>query len=1609
MRVLQQKHNASSTKPHPSAVGASVRQTRAPQHPPLVQQLSRIGNGANGSSHAAVLNRAPAHHSSANQGLLLHLQRQYGNRYVNQVISQAQQKGNTSGQPSPLQTKMTIGPVGDKYEREADHTAAQVVQRINAPTPLQSGPGQAIQREEVPEDELQKKPQITPIQRQDMPGEREEDEEDKLAQKKPDPQLEEEKKEDELAQMKPDSKLEEEDDKLAQKKPDPQLEEEEKEDKLAQMKPVVQRRSSEGGGNATANVESSIKQTRGKGRPLPERMRGSMEQAFGADFSGVRVHTDSHANQINRSIQARAFTTGQDVFFRQGEFALGSKRGQELLAHELTHVVQQNGSAVRPKSLTQKENTDKTTDNRSKLKNKRQSAEPTSLAPDQASHSVADKRRAKRKGKSSRRKSSEGAAPTSPKADPAFQEVVNQSRKVAKQEKAHQPPRQKAQEAQEAAHPPANEVESKAQGRQVSEKMEQAETPPFDATTFKAALMERIQQITPSNMDEMERFKDSNQLTSVKNDMTGKVDEAQAESQGPLEEKAQENPDPSGIEPKQVTPLPPNDPGPSPPDIGGAKAAPKSKGYGEIEAPLQQHSQQLDQKLAAADITEEQLAKSNEPEFQAALEAKTQAQTNAVEAPKGYRQFEGNKLAEARSEAGATTQASLQGMHGKRISSLGQVTGKQQAGKGKDEEARTKIAADLQQIYSKTKTSVENILNSLDGEVDRIFDAGATEAKQTFEDYVAQRMEAYKAKRYSSTSELGPRIGGSFKDQEAQDFATASVLGHDLFYGLPEEVNRFYEEGRDKYLEKMYAVIEQIAELVATKLNEAKAEVTSGKQQVDDYVKQLPKDLQQIGATTAEDILGQFNELEQQINSKQDELIDRLAQKYKENLDAIDARIKEMQEENKGLIAKAIDFIAGVIQTIAELGKLLFNVLARAASAIPTILKDPIGFVGNLVSALKQGFENFVANIQKHLTQGLMSWLTGTLASAGVQVPDTFDVQGIFGLVMQLLGMTYDTIRASAVKRLGAEKVSYLEKNFELFRILATQGLAGLWQVLKDKIGDVKAMVLDPIQNFIIEQVIKGGIQWILSMLNPASAFIKACQAIVQIVQFFMDNAQRIADLINSIVDAVLAIANGAIKQAVQGVENALATAIPLVIDFLAKLLGLGNIGQKVQAIIQKLRQPVENAVNWVINQGMKAYKKVSNKLKKSKLGKKFGAFKKKAKQKLKAAKQWGKNKQKVAKQWFEQKKGVVKDKYKKTRKKGKEKAAAVVGWWKARKQFKAKDGETHTLYFKGTDRNATLMIASSAKPYTDFLDWVEKNNNNNLTNDQVNAIGKAREVVQRIKKRKSDDDTQQKEIERILGDLRKKTAILFDTNLPDCCLENRGLTFEGLTQQGYGTKMTARYLTHKNIPEGSTPDVNSTNFDSLNKRRIPAKKTEEKDSSYYIKGHLLNDNLGGTGKEWKNLTPLTRKANANHEVQIESFVKAAVDSGAMVKYKVEAVYSGQGNGPTKDELMKNRNITDDNDSVLAVLMEVIKAEEQVPSKLECCAKIVDPATKNAIKEKKETILNKVNRTIDSYTIAGEPKQPLAEQAYITKANVDDLPPRPPSSRKKQKVDYREN
>jgi len=97
---------------------------------------------------------------------------------------------------------------------------------------------------------------------------------------------------------------------------------------------------------ASTDVEERINAARGGGESLPDAIRESFEPHFGRDLSDIRVHTGSEANALSQGLQARAFTTGSDIFFRAGDYQPHTEEGKRLLGHEMTHVVQQGGAPI---------------------------------------------------------------------------------------------------------------------------------------------------------------------------------------------------------------------------------------------------------------------------------------------------------------------------------------------------------------------------------------------------------------------------------------------------------------------------------------------------------------------------------------------------------------------------------------------------------------------------------------------------------------------------------------------------------------------------------------------------------------------------------------------------------------------------------------------------------------------------------------------------------------------------------------------------------------------------------------------------------------------------------------------------------------------------------------------------------------------------------------------------------------------------------------------------------------------------------------------------------------------------------------------------------------
>ena len=149
-----------------------------------------------------------------------------------------------------------------------------------------------------------------------------------------------------LTVSQPGDVYEQEADKVAemiQLQAEPEEEEEEEQEEEIQTQPAESWPTV-----APENLETRINNARHIGQPMSESARASFEPQFGMDFSDVRIHTGAEANRLSQQLGAKAFTTGGDVFFREGAYQPESESGKRLLAHELTHVVQQKGGRVHP-------------------------------------------------------------------------------------------------------------------------------------------------------------------------------------------------------------------------------------------------------------------------------------------------------------------------------------------------------------------------------------------------------------------------------------------------------------------------------------------------------------------------------------------------------------------------------------------------------------------------------------------------------------------------------------------------------------------------------------------------------------------------------------------------------------------------------------------------------------------------------------------------------------------------------------------------------------------------------------------------------------------------------------------------------------------------------------------------------------------------------------------------------------------------------------------------------------------------------------------------------------------------------------------------------------
>ena len=281
---------------------------------------------------------------------------------------------------------------------------------------------------------------------------------------------------------------------------------------------------------------------------------------------------------------------------------------------------------------------------------------------------------------------------------------------------------------------------------------------------------------------------------------------------------------------------------------------------------------------------------------------------------------------------------------------------------------------------------------------------------------------------------------------------------------------------------------------------------------------------------------------------------------------------------------KVLEFIfEGAMMIAGPIGQQIAAIFRKIGDTFNKIVADPVAFVGHLVDAVKKGIQQFAKNILDHLKTGLIEWLVGTLEGAGLVLPKVWDLKGILDLVLQILGITYAKIRAKLVKVLGEKTVSMLETAFAFIKTLVTEGPAAAWKQIVEAIGSLWDMVIGGIKDWAVTKIVTAAITKLVTMFNPAGAIIQAIIATYNTVAFFIERIKQILAFVEAVVDSIANIANGKIAQAANYVERAMARTIPVILGFLARLIGLGNVSEAVKKVITAIHAKVDKGIDAVI------------------------------------------------------------------------------------------------------------------------------------------------------------------------------------------------------------------------------------------------------------------------------------------------------------------------------------------------------------------------------------------------------------------------------------------
>lgn len=404
-------------------------------------------------------------------------------------------------------------------------------------------------------------------------------------------------------------------------------------------------------------------------------------------------------------------------------------------------------------------------------------------------------------------------------------------------------------------------------------------------------------------------------------------------------------------------------------------------------------------------------------------------------------------------------------------------------------------------------------------------------------------------------------------------------------------------------------------------------------------------------------------------------------------LDAFERVMAKFRDPIQRVLTFIVEVIKKVVEMVLELmqfpSELIAQIIQRAMAAIDDIQRDPLGFLKNLIGAMKLGLQQFFGNIGTHLLNGLTGWLFAELQQAGIRPPQDFTLRSIIGFVFEVLDISMERIwqKMAEHPQIGHERVARVRQFIEtasgavegawaFIQDIQREGISAIWRHIQEQLANLWNTVLESVQSWVMEQVVNGIMRRLITMLDPTGimAIINGAMAFYQAVKSFIERLREILEVINSFVGGIAEIARGSLATAANYLEGTMARAVPVVIGFLANQVPLRGLGARIGDMVGRVRAMVDQGLTWLVNKAVTMGRRLLDRVMMA-----------------------GRN---------------VRDR--------------VLGFLGLRKEFRDRSGAQHTLYFRGEGTSAELMVASTPQLVHNLINRISNSPSGNIHAQQI-------------------------------------------------------------------------------------------------------------------------------------------------------------------------------------------------------------------------------------------------------------------------------------------------